>query len=251
MRVVAVRAVRAARGLASRRFAFGWAFLGMYGVSAIVYTALTPHAQSALTAWSSTNVHNLRTDPAGSLLASAFIPGHPAIGWVPLIIVAMFTASTVLGNTSTALVAVAGHVIGTLVSEGILAHRVASGDLPGSAGFITDVGPSYAVVAALAVTMFYGSWRYAAVAGACFAGLAGDLFGGLSHLDVSAVGHLTALTAGIVLGGLLRRRARPRPLPAPDGRPVPVPQPVVAETAPVRQPVAADPATARRPAGRR
>ena len=234
IRAVPARAIRAARGLASRRFALAWAFAGMYGVSAIVYTALTPRAQAVLVGWSSTNVHNLRTEPAGALVASAFIPGHPAVGWIPVIIVAMFTASAVLGSTRTALVAGAGHVIGTLVSEGILAARVADGSLPGSARFIVDVGPSYAVVSALAVAMFYAAWRYAAAAGACFAGMAGDLFGGLSHLDVSAVGHLTALSVGIVLGGLLVRRARPRPHHAPD-RTVAARQPVVAGRAPARQ----------------
>ena len=231
MRTVPARAIRAARGLASRRFAFAWAFAGMYGVSAIVYTALTPHAQAVMVSWSSTNVHNLRTEPAGPLLASAFIPGHPAIGWIPVIILAMFTASTVLGNTRTALVVGAGHVIGTLVSEGILAARVADGSMPGNARFIVDVGPSYAVVSALAVTMLYAAWWYAAAAGACFAGMAGNLFGGLSHLDVSAVGHLTAVSAGIVLGGLLLRRGGPRLRPAPDRPPVPAAQPLLAQRA--------------------
>lgn len=205
--------MRGARGLFSRTYTASWTFLGLYGVSAIVYTLLPPHSQAALVGWSSTNVHNLRTDPAGSLAASAFISGQPAtgwpaIGWIGLIILAMFTVNKLLGNIRTALLAGAGHVIGTVVSEGIVAARVATGGLPGSAQFIVDVGPSYVVVSALAATMLYGTWLHAIAAGVTFAGLAGDLFGGLSHLGVPAVGHLTALATGIVAGGLLLRHAR-------------------------------------------
>jgi hypothetical protein len=219
-------AMRAVRGLVSRKYAVAWIFLVLYGVSAIVYTLLSPHAQAVLVGWSSTNVDNLRTDPIGSLAASAFIPGHPAIGWVGPIIVALFTANKLLGNAGTALLTGAGQVIGTLVSEGIVAARVADGSLPRSAQLIIDVGPSYVVVCALAATMLYATWLYATAAGLIFAGMVGDLFGGLSHLDVSAVGHLTALATGIVLGGLLLRRARRRLAPASEPVAGPAPEPV-------------------------
>jgi hypothetical protein len=210
-------ALRGARRLFSRTYAVAWAFLGVYGVFAVVYLLLSLRSQAALIGWASTNVHNLRTDPAGTLIVSAFIP--PAIGWAGLIVLALFTASKLLGSIGTALVMGVGHVIGTLVSEGIVAARVASGGLPVSAQFIVDVGPSYVVISALAVTMLYGTWLYAIPAAVSFAAMAGDLFGGLPDLEVPAVGHLTALTAGIVLGGLLLRRARRRLQPVTIGKP--------------------------------
>jgi rhomboid family protein len=222
-------AMRRSTKIFSRRYAVAWVFLGIYGVSAAVYTLLPPHAQAVVVAWSSTNVDNLRADPAGSLVASAFIPGQPVLGWLGLIILAIFIANRLLGNLRAAVLVGAGHVIGTLVSEGILAARVAGGSLPQSDRLIVDVGPSYVVVSALAAVMLYGTWPYAIAAGASFGGLAGEIFGGLSHLDVSAVGHLTALVTGVVLGGLLLRRARGRPVPVPasvqDLAPGPVPGP--------------------------
>jgi hypothetical protein len=73
----------------------------------------------------STNVHNLHTDPAGCMVASAFFPAGSA---------------------------------GTLVSEGILGYRASHGTLSAAARFITDVGPSYVVVAAIAVGLLFGGW---------------------------------------------------------------------------------------------
>jgi hypothetical protein len=230
-------AIRRSRKIFSRRYAVAWVFVGVYGVSAAVYTLLAPHAQAVLVAWSSTNVDNLRADPAGSLVASAFIPGQPVLGWLGLIILAMFIANRLLGNLRTAVLVGAGHVIGTLVSEGILAARVAGGILPRSDQLIVDVGPSYVVVTALAAVMLYGTWLYATAAGASFGGLAGEIFGGLSHLDVSAVGHLTALVTGVVLGGLLLRRARGRPVPVPVPVPEAVPEPARRVPGPASEPV--------------
>jgi hypothetical protein len=39
----------------------------------VVYAALSPHDQAAILGWASTNVHNLRHHPVGSLVASAFV----------------------------------------------------------------------------------------------------------------------------------------------------------------------------------
>jgi hypothetical protein len=201
----------------SRRFAVAWAFVAVCVVSAIVYAALSAPAQAAMTAWASTNVDNLRGHPIGSLVVSGLIPGSPAISWIGGIALAVFSANRLLGNAPAAVLICAGHVIGTLVSEGIVAARVADGSMPASARTMVDVGPSYLVVCALAATMLYGTWLYAAPAGAVFAAMAPDLFSGLSHLDVAAVGHLTALTTGIVLGGvLLRSRRLLLRAPAPD-----------------------------------
>lgn len=206
---------RRSRALCSRRYAVAWAFLAVYCVSAIGYAALSPRAQAALAGWSSTNVHNLRAHPIGSLVASAFIPGQRIFPWLAAVTLALFTANKLLGNARAVLLIGAGHVVGTLVSEGIVAARIAGGNLPASAQLIVDVGPSYLVVSALAAAMLYGAWPYATAAGVCFAGLAGDIFGGLSHLDVAAVGHLTAVTTGVLLGGLLLRLHRGRPAPGP------------------------------------
>jgi hypothetical protein len=63
-------------------------------------------------------------------------------------------------------------------------------------------------VCALAVAILYGSRTQRLAAGAGFAVVAPHIFGGLTQLDVTPVGHLTAVATGAVLGTLLLRSAR-------------------------------------------
>ena len=114
--------------------------------------------------WASTNVVNLHHHPIGSLVVSAFIaPGFP-LAWPVLIALALFGANRVLGNWRTAVLCGTGHVVGTLVSEGIVAYRIAHGLLPEAANRILDVGPSYVVVSAITVAVLFGSWPARAAA---------------------------------------------------------------------------------------
>jgi hypothetical protein len=199
------------------RYAFACAYLACYLVAEVVYVLLDPHAQAALTAWASTNVANLEHEPVGPLVLSAFVgPGYFLV-WPVLIALAVFPANRALGNTRTALICVAGHVIGTAVSEGIIAYRVDAGQLPAADRYLTDVGPSYVVVSAIVIAIMCGSWLGRAAATLDFALLVfgGHIFGGLSHLDVSAVGHLTAIvTAAVGVTLILVKRRRPAPVAA-------------------------------------
>lgn len=204
---------RTARALLTR-YAVAWLYLAAFVLAELAYALLPVRDQSIITQWASTNVVNMRHHPAGALIASAFVPAGSAAAWPVLIALVLFGANRVLGNWRTAVVCAAGHVIGTLVSEGIVDYRVGHGRLPAAAGRIVDVGPSYLVVAALAVALLYGSWPARAAAGLDLAILAfvGQIFSGLGRLEVAAVGHATAITTGVLLGSLLawsRRRSRP------------------------------------------
>jgi len=196
------------------RYAVAWLYLAAFVIAEVAYAALPPHNQSAVLQWASTNVVNLRHDPVGSLAASMFIPPAFGTSWPALIALALFGANRVLGNWRTAVVCAAGHVIGTLVSEGIVDYRVTHGLLPASDTRILDVGPSYIVVSAIAVAVLYGSWpaRVAATLDLAALVFVGHIFSGLSTLDVAAVGHTAAITVAVLLGGLLAwqlRRSRP------------------------------------------
>ena len=204
-----------------RRYAFAWAYLGCYLAAELAWALLTPHAQATLTARASTSVANLEHEPAVPLLLSAFVGPGDLIVWPALIALAVFGASQALGNARTALACAAGHVIGSLLSEGIVAYRVDAGQLPVTDRHLTDVGPSYVVVSAIVIAAVCGTWLARAAAALDFAVLVtgGHIFGGLSRLDVSAVGHLTALVtaaaaATLTLARQRRRRARPEPAPA-------------------------------------
>jgi hypothetical protein len=209
------------RGLA--RYAFAWTYLAVFVVINIVYVCLTPGSRWALQSWASTSIVNLRHDPVGCLVASAFIPSGSAIAWPVLIAVALLGASKVLGSWRTALVCATGHILGTLVSEGIVAYRVWKAILPESDTRIIDVGPSYVVVSALTVAILYGPWlvRILAGLGLVLMIAIGGIFSGLSTLEVAAVGHVTAIVTSAGLGGFLAWRLRRRPGPAarPPGQP--------------------------------
>jgi Rhomboid-like protein len=233
-------------GLLSRRLVVAWLYLGGYSLFAVVYTFLPAGRQAEIVAWSSTNLVNLRHDPAGSLAASAFIPGDPAITWAVLGALGLFTVNRLLGNIRTAALLATAHVAGTLVSEGIVGYQVSHAILPQSARTAVDVGPSYVIVCALVAATLYGTWERVP-AGAGFAVLAFHIFGGISHLEVTATGHLVAVTTGALLGGLLLRGARRAGTPAGVAAEAPAAAPPAAAP-PAAAPPAAHPPAAHPPA---
>src|SRR4029079_13659249 len=116
-----------------------------------------------------------------------------------------------LGSTRTALGCLAGHVIGSLVSEGILAYRIDAGQLSAADRHISDVGPSYVVLSAIVIALACGGWLVRTLAAVDLVVLVfpGQICGGRSHLDVAAVGHLTAaLTAAVATALILSRQSR-------------------------------------------
>jgi hypothetical protein len=166
-------------------------------------------------------VANLEHEPAGPLALSAFVGPGSLLAWPVLIALAAFGASRALGNARTALACMAGHVIGSLASEGIVAYRIDAGQLAVTDRYLTDVGPSYVVVSAIVIAAVRGTWL-ARAAAADFAVLVtgGHIFGGLSRLDVSAVGHLTAVvTAAAAVTLTLARRRRTPPEAVPETAP--------------------------------
>jgi hypothetical protein len=193
-----------------RPYAVTWLYLACFIVTEVIDAFLSQRDLAAFTGWASTSVHNLLYDPAGSLVASAFVTQGFAVAWPVLIALALFGANGVLGNWRTALVCAAGQVIGTLVSEGIVGYRVSRGLLPTSDRYLVDVGPSYVVVSAITVALLYGSWlaRAAAAADLALLVVVGNIFGGLSTLNVPAVGHATAIAVGAIAGSFLVWRLR-------------------------------------------
>jgi hypothetical protein len=198
----------------ARRYAVAWAYLGCFAVMQVIYALLAPRTRDVFVAWASTSVVNLEHDPVGCLVVSAFVTGGGAVEavvWLPMIALAMFGANRAIGASRTVCVCVAGHVVGTLVSEGIVAWRVGNGTLPPSYRHLTDVGPSYVVVSALAATLLRGPWLWRLLAALDLAVLVfvAGIFAGLTELDVAAIGHVTAImTAAIVVPLLGRRRIR-------------------------------------------
>jgi hypothetical protein len=216
----------------AQRYVIAWSYLACVAAVQGVYLLLGPAARTSFLGLASTSVANLQHDPVGCLVVSAFVSGDSLGGtltWLPLIAVAMYGAVRAVGGRRTAAVCAAGHVIGTLVSEGIVAWRVASGALPDSYRHLTDVGPSYVVVSALVLALLLAPWRWRLAVAVAMVVLIfpGQIFAGLTSLDVAAVGHVAAITTALLatlIPAILRRArsARVRQLAAmpPTARPM-------------------------------
>ena len=204
------------------KYAVAWLYFAGFVIAESVFAALSPHDRSVVIGWASTNVVNLRHNPVGAMVVSAFFSTSLTAAWPVAIAFALFGANRVLGNWRTALLCAAGQVLGTLASEGIVDYRVSHHLLPATDAHIVDIGPSYVVVSVLTVAALYGSRAARVAAAADLAALifGSRIFSGLTHLDVAAVGHATAVAVSVALGTLLIRHRRDAP---PDTEPEPTP----------------------------
>lgn len=174
---------------------------------------VTLHFQRAATQsrwldWASTNLSNMRDHPVSAMVFSALLPGEHRGAWVLLALVGIGTTGWALGAWRTALLVGAAHVLGTVISEGILWYRIAAGAVPAAQEHIRDVGPSYVVMAGLVagVLLDAGIARLACALG--FALIAPGSFTGLSQLEVGASGHASATLIAIVLAWILSSPSR-------------------------------------------
>jgi hypothetical protein len=202
----------------SRRYAVAWAYLVCFAAVQVAYALLAPRAQAAFVTWASTSVANLGRDPVGCLVVSAFVTGGGVVSlvtWLPVIALGMFGANRGAGGWWLVAACAAGHVVGTLVSEGIVAWRVGAGALPAGYLHLVDVGPSYVVVSAVVVALLCAplAWRALALTDLLVLVFVARIFAGLSGLDVAAVGHLTAIVTAVAVVLLMRFTRWTRDLP--------------------------------------
>lgn len=186
------------------------AYLVFFALGGLVTSLLSPRESAALRLWASTNVANLQHHPVPALVLSAFLPSGWPFAWLAPIALVMFGANRAVGTARLALICAAGHLIGTGVSEGIVAYRVDHGSLPPAWSHIPDVGPSYVVASAIVVAVMFGTWlsRVTALAVFAFLVFVSHIFAGLTSLHVAATGHLTAIVTAAVLGLVLIVRQR-------------------------------------------
>jgi hypothetical protein len=156
----------------------------------------------------STNLAHLVHDPWLVLPASALFTRGGLIYALIGCAVCLGPLELMEGPRRALAIGLGGHVIGTVVSEAVVAVRIAAGDLPESARHALDVGPSYILVAAgaaviasaragrrlrvlcalaIAPVFVYTAWR-------------------LPDGRIDAIGHLTAGLVGAVSAVWLRHR---------------------------------------------
>jgi hypothetical protein len=162
----------------------------------ISYASAPEHVKTAVARWSSTNVANLTHEPFGPLVASAFVVEQHRLLWLVLAVLSCAALESRAGWQRTLIVLGASHVLGTLVSEGIVWWRIEHGQLPSSSRHLDDVGVSYVVVGLLCAVVVACAIRWRVLAGVVLLGLTPPLLEGITKFDVTAVGHLTAAVVG-------------------------------------------------------
>jgi hypothetical protein len=179
--------------------------------SAIVLSLLPGTDDLLIAQAASTNIKHLARDPLFVLPASAFVPSGNSWMWVPLSLLLLGGLERAVGTRRMLLVGFGSHVIATLLSEGLLLAQIVWHTAPRSAIDILDVGPSYLVFAALSGCLVVGSRRLRIAALLAAAIVVPPALEGISQLDMSAIGHLSALALGALLAaGLRGGGSRPR-----------------------------------------
>ncbi len=186
-----------------RRHAVALGYLVLLATGGLVTQALPLATRDAWVRWVSTSVVNLLDHPLPSLVLSAFVPRGDLLSWLAVGAMGLVGLNRALGNARTLVLIAAAHVVGTVVSEGVQAVRVLLGQLPDSELHLIDTGPSFVVLGAVTASLVYGSWPARALSAVAFVLLWPHMFGGLTSLDVSAVGHLVALVTALVVGAVL------------------------------------------------
>jgi hypothetical protein len=231
------------RALWGRGLALAVGYAAALVVASLALAARSQAGQTQWLAWASTNLANLGTHPVAAMVVSAFFAQSDLAVWVVLALLGIGVTGLALGARRTLVLVASAHVLGTLISEGILWFQIRTGALPAAQERILDVGPSYVVVSALVAAAVFGglgrdersrsvrpesappslpgsdvdasrqisSWvarhggRVACAIGVVI--LAPACFDGLLQLDVAAVGHACAAATAVGLGLVLRRRS--------------------------------------------
>jgi hypothetical protein len=112
-----------------------------------------PTDLSAVVAWASTNLHNLAHHPVAAMLISTFVVPGSLFPNVAIVAVSFTVLERAVGAGRTAVIALSGHVIATLLTEygadlGAQWHLLAD-----SSAQRPDVGVSYVMYSVLAASV--------------------------------------------------------------------------------------------------
>ncbi|MDQ1706207.1 MAG: hypothetical protein QOF18_2573 [Frankiaceae bacterium] len=162
----------------------------------------TPQQRTAVLVASSTNLAHLEHAPWLVLPASSLWSGAPIGYWLTVSLLCLGALELIRGPLRTLLTGALAHVIGTLVSEGVLAVRIAAGEVSSSARRLLDFGPSYIVAACAAavVTSSRAPRPLRVVCALTLVPLAIEAFDVTDASQVATIGHAVAIIVGAWMG---------------------------------------------------
>lgn len=180
-------------------------------VAMLVMTALLLHTRpndtDDIVAWASTNLDNLARHPVSSMIASAFVVPGGLLPDLAVVAIALSVLERAIGARRTALVALTGHVVATLLTEYGAYLAVQLNLLAGSPSDRPDVGVSCLMYSALAGCLLLLPRRAMVFATTLLGGYVLVPF----SLDpgLTTTGHVLSVLIGVTTMSLLQRRAAP------------------------------------------
>lgn len=201
------------RAVSGWRWVAGWVgsapgtyiWLLILTVTALQLQQLPPRVRHTLLVVDSTNIVQLNHHPVRVLLLSALWTQEGSV--LPyLVLFSVFHAPVErwLGTARWLVVVASAHVLATLISEGILAMLISSGQFPQRMSYTLDVGVSYGLAGVAGVLTYRLAGRWSLVYVACAVGFLGyRLVTGQTFTDI---GHFAALLVGLACYPLVRNK---------------------------------------------
>jgi hypothetical protein len=189
-----------------RRLSRRWPIVGTAYTAMLVgaycwWILQSPQQRVAVLMDSSTDLAHLEKAPWQVLPESFVWPGNFIVYWAVVVLLCVGALELVRGPVVTLVTGLVAHVLGTLVSEGIVAIRIAAGELSSSARHLQDVGPSY-IVAACAAAVIASPRAPRALRVGCAVTLVPLVVTAFDVHDtsqVASIGHAVAILVGLLM----------------------------------------------------
>lgn len=179
----------------------GIAYTAMLLGGWIYWVLQSPHQRLAVLTESSTDLAHLERVPWLVLPASSVWSGDAIGWWMVVTLLCLGGLELLRGPVMTLVTGLVAHVVGTLVSEGVIAARIAAGELSASARHLLDVGPSY-VVASCAAAVIASPRAPRGLRIGCAVSILPLYIAAFDFTDaaqVATIGHAVAIAVGALM----------------------------------------------------
>ena len=180
-------------------------YIAVFTCFTLVQKTAPPRLIDIMTTVDSTNINQLRNSAPTVLATSAFWVADHGDG-LDLYIAAFATvvawAERRYGTPRLLVIAVSGHVLGSLLTEAVLQRAIHQGRAPAKLQYATDVGVSYMLVTAMAAAVLAMHGRARAAAAVVLLGILVTPM--ITSHTIWDLGHILAAACGLAAAALAR-----------------------------------------------